>query len=215
LSGAWTRLYLAEIQQSHPNAQDDCEGRDVAAYRNRRDFCDLFLDYRAHRDGRPYSRDRGHRLISHVRGPRVSMERLFLPRSSCRMPRDSCSSHHWALYTDHRSGHAGVVNSFLRPARRNDWQDTSVTASQGASKAHLNLRHVRYQGHSGPSVWQAQTLWPTGTDGKGSPTNRDSKLGRLLRARRPIWRHPLTGSPCCKAIPHGDDPRHRLASCKQ
>jgi len=94
----------------HPNAQDDCEGRDVAADRNRRDFCDLFLDHRAHCDGRPYSRDRGHRLVPHVRGPRVSMERLFLTRSSCRMRRDSCSSHHWALDTDHRSGHAGEAS---------------------------------------------------------------------------------------------------------
>ena len=94
----------------HPNAQDDCEGCDVAADRNRRDFCDLFLDHRAHRDSRPYSRDRGHRLVPHLRGPRVGMEWLFLTRSSCRMRRDSCSSHHWALDTDHRSGHASEAS---------------------------------------------------------------------------------------------------------
>ena len=52
------------------------EARDTSAgSQNCRDFCDLFLDHQAHHNGRPHGRDRGHRLVPHVRGPRGGMER--------------------------------------------------------------------------------------------------------------------------------------------
>ncbi len=120
----------------------------MAADRNRRDFCDLFLDHRAHRDGRPHGRDRGHRLVPHIRGPRVSMERLFLTGSSCTVRKSSCYLHHWALDADHRSVYAGIVNRFPRTASRHDQQDTPMSGSRAALEGELIVPHYDRTGPS-------------------------------------------------------------------